>query len=210
MLSSPCLRNNPRLPNPFREQRLTDSVIDLMSTGMRQIFPLQPNIRPARHLRQSRGEVKRCRPPYEIPPVLINLSYKIFIILYLRVLLLNLAKGFRQRLGDVLPAKLSKPRIHFFRGVGIRHTTERRRLILRIRRLLQTRHQLRRFRLHCRRFLRGGCIGANLIQALQNGAPHNNAIANLTHFVHHGGSRNTETHRQWKFRRGAHPRNELG
>ena len=52
MLPSACLGNNPPLTHAESEQALAERVVDLVGTGVAEVFPLEIDSRSARILRQ--------------------------------------------------------------------------------------------------------------------------------------------------------------
>ncbi len=57
MLSGPRLRNDPALSHPAREENLAYRVIDLVRTGMTQVFALKINLCTTELLGQPLGEI---------------------------------------------------------------------------------------------------------------------------------------------------------
>merc|ERR1719491_893906 len=103
MLSCPSFGNNPRLTNSLRQQRLSNRIINLMRTGMCQILPLQPNLRPSRVFRQPFRKMQRGWPSYKVLPILREFS-EIFRIIFDEIVLFF---NFTECVGESLGYKLS-------------------------------------------------------------------------------------------------------
>ncbi|MNP42103.1 hypothetical protein D3C76_1358440 [compost metagenome] len=76
MLSGTGLGDNPLGSHPLSEQNLTDSVVDLMRSGMIQILTLQVNLRPS----PSLGQPLRIRQRILAPHVFSQIKAKLFLI----------------------------------------------------------------------------------------------------------------------------------
>ena len=77
MLSGPCLRNNPALSHPAREENLAYRVIDLVRPGMTQVFALQINLRTTELFGEPLREIERGGSPDVLPQIVIQLCAKL-------------------------------------------------------------------------------------------------------------------------------------
>ena len=90
MLTGPRLGDDARLAHPPRQQGLSDAVIDLMRTGMVQVFTLQVDAGAAGFLSQPFGEIQRRRPADVLLQVISELALKLRIFTRLLILLREL------------------------------------------------------------------------------------------------------------------------
>ena len=111
MLACAGLGDDALLTHAFRYQGLAERVVDLVSSGVREILALEVDLRPARLLRQPLREVERGRASNEITEQARVLFLKRRISLRLLVLSDQIAKRGHQRLRDELPAERTEPTV---------------------------------------------------------------------------------------------------
>ena len=81
------------------EKGLTDTVVDLVSASVIEVFTLEKDTRPAGLMRQSFGEVQRRRPADVIFQIIVKLLLKFGVLLGLLVVLGELPQGVHERFG---------------------------------------------------------------------------------------------------------------
>mmetsp|Transcript_2179 Transcript_2179/g.3201 ORF Transcript_2179/g.3201 Transcript_2179/m.3201 type:complete len:224 (-) Transcript_2179:846-1517(-) len=141
VLSRPSLSNNARLSNTLRQKGLSNGIVDLVSASVCEIFTFEPNVSTTSQLRETLGEVKRCRTSNKVFSVSGNLIKKIRIILQLEISFFNFPESLRKSLGNVLSSKFTKSRSIRCFIVSVYNVDDlsyRSSLVLSIRALLQT------------------------------------------------------------------------
>ena len=98
MLARARLGDDALLPQPHRQQRLTQRIVDLVRAGVEQILALQINLRATQFLRPALGEIQRCRPPDIVMQQVIQLRLEGRVRLGLFILLCQLCEGGHERL----------------------------------------------------------------------------------------------------------------
>ena len=119
MLSGAGLRNDPSLAHADRKQPLTERVVDLVGTGVAQIFTLEIDLRSSGQLRESRGEEEGGRPAHEGSQKPVELRSECRICDCLGVRSLQLFKRRGECFGNVPPAVSAET------SQGIGHLRER-------------------------------------------------------------------------------------
>ena len=76
MLTGPRLGDHAFLAHPQSEQRLAERVVDLMGTGVIQVFALEPDLGPAAMLGESLGKVQRRRAAHIVFQQVVELGLK--------------------------------------------------------------------------------------------------------------------------------------
>mmetsp|Transcript_1741 Transcript_1741/g.2656 ORF Transcript_1741/g.2656 Transcript_1741/m.2656 type:complete len:288 (-) Transcript_1741:979-1842(-) len=139
VLSSSSFSNDTGFSNTLCKKTLSNSIVNLVCSGMSQVLALEPNLGSSTQLSKTLCQVKRSRSSYEILTVYSKLSEELRIRLDLIVFLLNLTESLRKCLGNELSSKLSKVS-HLVTLVYINRIwqcTQLRRLVLGITRLFQ-------------------------------------------------------------------------
>ena len=67
VLAGAGLGDHPRLAHPAGQQGLAERVVDLVGTGMVEVFAFEIDARPAAFSAQPLGEIKRRRPAHVVP-----------------------------------------------------------------------------------------------------------------------------------------------
>ena len=62
MLAGSCFGDDPLLAHPAREQNLANGIVDLVRSGMTEIFALEIDFRSAKFFRQPLRKIKRSFP----------------------------------------------------------------------------------------------------------------------------------------------------
>mmetsp|Transcript_19269 Transcript_19269/g.55459 ORF Transcript_19269/g.55459 Transcript_19269/m.55459 type:complete len:539 (+) Transcript_19269:544-2160(+) len=106
VLSRAGLGDDAGLADALGQEGLADGVVDLVGAGVGQILPLEPDGGPAGVFGEARGLVQGGGTADKVLAVPGDLGDELGIVLDLRVLVLDLHEGLRQRLGDELPAEL--------------------------------------------------------------------------------------------------------
>mmetsp|Transcript_23587 Transcript_23587/g.35848 ORF Transcript_23587/g.35848 Transcript_23587/m.35848 type:complete len:754 (+) Transcript_23587:16-2277(+) len=212
VLSSSSLSDDTRLADFLRQKRLSDGVVDLVRSRVRQILPLQPDGCPTAVFGQSISLVKGCGTSHEVLTVLLQLGEKVFIVLDLIVLLLNLAEGLRKRLGDELSAEPAEAGLDaelgdLVRGGVLRLASEDRGLVRGGRSLLTSRAELRHDLLDGLDAFGPGV--SRLLNGLENGTSDHHSISQIGHALDHLGIGDSEPDRQGKAGLLPHPRDEI-
>src|SRR5690606_23463920 len=101
VLTGPRLGNHPGLAHAPRDQRLPDRVVDLVRSGVKEVFALQINLRAAEFAREAFGEVKRCRAYRELTEIILQLALELRVLLASPVLRLEFLERMHQRFGHV-------------------------------------------------------------------------------------------------------------
>ena len=107
MLASSCLGDDLGLAQPPRQKNLTNGIVDLVTSGMVQIFALQPDVGATSVLGQALGKMQLARTAH-VGVVRSVLLPEAGVILDLVEALLQLGQTVHQGLGHKLPAKLAK------------------------------------------------------------------------------------------------------
>mmetsp|Transcript_10558 Transcript_10558/g.22064 ORF Transcript_10558/g.22064 Transcript_10558/m.22064 type:complete len:430 (-) Transcript_10558:404-1693(-) len=203
MLAGSSLGNNTRLSDPLSQKSLSNSVVDLVGTGMRQILPLQPNCGTSAHLCQTLRLVQRRRPSNKIATVYIKLCQEIWIVLNLCICFLDLSESLRQCLGYVLSPEFSEPFANTQLGNLICdsivwNAPQTSCLVRGSLALFASRGQLRNNFLHRRHALlsRITC----LLHSPENGTSDDNTVSDLRHALNHLGIGDTEPDSERKVR----------
>mmetsp|Transcript_3996 Transcript_3996/g.12089 ORF Transcript_3996/g.12089 Transcript_3996/m.12089 type:complete len:551 (+) Transcript_3996:487-2139(+) len=121
VLARARLRDDARLAEALREQRLADGVVDLVRAGVRELLPLQPDGRAAHGLREALRLVQRRRAADELLPVERELLPEGGVRHRGLVLLLQLRVRRRERLRDVAAAERAEVVRHrgLFKASGL-------------------------------------------------------------------------------------------
>src|SRR5580693_3284614 len=93
-----------RFPHFHREQTLTNRVVDLMRTGVQQIFALEIDARAAKLLREARSELQRRRASREILEEILKLGLKGSVGLSKLIGAFEFEERHHERFGDVAAA----------------------------------------------------------------------------------------------------------
>ena len=104
MLARPRLRDDPPLPHPFREQGLTERVVDLVRAGVREVLAFQQNAGAAKRPAQVSGLVERRRTSDVVAKEHGELVPKGFVVSRREIGGLEIGHGCDQRLGHESPA----------------------------------------------------------------------------------------------------------
>src|SRR5690242_14408642 len=108
MLSRTGFGDDPPLPHPLCQQRLTDAVVDLMGAGVQQVFTLEIDLCSAELLSETARVEKRSRPAGILFEQPLELSSKLFIASRLLVFALEFLECRHQRFWNVSPAIRAK------------------------------------------------------------------------------------------------------
>ena len=124
VLPSAGFRDDARFTGAFRQQRLTDGVVDLVRAGVVQVFALEKDARAAQLTAPTLSEIQRRWTTDIMRHVVIKLRLKLRVFAQARVALLQLAhrghQGFRNKLTAVatkVAVRVRKGRkINYFGG----------------------------------------------------------------------------------------------
>ena len=119
MLASPGLRDDPPLAHPQRQEALAERVVDLMGTGVTQVFPLEVDLRTARQFREAASKEQGGGAADERREEPVEFIMERRIGHRLRIRLLELVEGRRKRLRHIPAAKPTET------AKGIWHGRER-------------------------------------------------------------------------------------
>ena len=112
MLPRTGFGNDPFLAHPQGQQGLAQGIVDLVGTGVVEVFPLQPDAGAAVGAAvvgsETLGLIQRCRPADVVLEQAIELIGEGGIVPGLSRRLLQFCQGWHQGLGHVLAAKPSK------------------------------------------------------------------------------------------------------
>mmetsp|Transcript_16550 Transcript_16550/g.30032 ORF Transcript_16550/g.30032 Transcript_16550/m.30032 type:complete len:523 (+) Transcript_16550:478-2046(+) len=196
MLPRTSLGNDTRLTNPLRQESLTNGIVNLVRPSMRQILPLEPDLRTTTHFRQTIRQMKGSGSPHKVLTVHGQLGQEIRIILDQIVLLLDLAERLRKRLGNELPPELAKPRLlpnlgDLVRQRILRLASQNRRLVGGLLPLLAPRAQFLYDLLDGRDAFRAGV--PRLLHRFENGTSDDHSVAEVGHGLDHLGVGDAES-----------------
>ena len=96
--------DQPGLAHAAGHQGLADGVVDLVCTGMVEIFPLEVDLRPAQQLRPAPGVIDRAGPAHEMGQLVTELGLEIGVVAEALIGLAQLRQGADQRFGHEQPA----------------------------------------------------------------------------------------------------------
>jgi hypothetical protein len=108
MLAGAGLGNDPALPHPFGQEPLANGVIDLVSSGVVQIFPLKVDLCSTEPLGQLFGKIKRIRPPYVLAQVVLEFLSELPVLSIVIIGPLQFEKHRHQCLRDISASELPK------------------------------------------------------------------------------------------------------
>src|SRR5690606_25993232 len=100
MLARAGFGNNALFAHFACQQNLSDAIVDLVRTGVVQVFTLEPDLRPAQLFRPAAGVIDRAGTPDKMRQFVPILSDKIRIFLVLFIGLIQLRNSVHQRFGD--------------------------------------------------------------------------------------------------------------
>src|SRR5262249_53222626 len=112
--------NDARLTHTPGQERLANTIIDLVGPRVVEVLPLQEDAGTARFARQPLGEIKRCRPADVMVQIVVELPLKLRVLARLSVLLCQLAQGEHKGLRTVAAAIRAKAALGVGNGQGRR------------------------------------------------------------------------------------------
>ena len=109
VLAGTGLRDHPLLAHTDRQQRLAERIVDLVRSGVSEIFSLQVDLRPACIIGEALGEGQRRRPAGISAEQLVKLDLESLVFSRLRIRRRKLIQGRDQRLGHISTAEGPEP-----------------------------------------------------------------------------------------------------
>ena len=103
MLPGAGLGDQPPFAHTPGQQRLANSIVDLVRAGVAQVFPLQVDLRPAEPPRQVLGKRERRRPADVVMEQSVQFTAKVQVVPTAAVDRLQLDQRRHQGLGHVTP-----------------------------------------------------------------------------------------------------------
>mmetsp|Transcript_2512 Transcript_2512/g.5272 ORF Transcript_2512/g.5272 Transcript_2512/m.5272 type:complete len:459 (-) Transcript_2512:476-1852(-) len=183
VLPRPRLGYDPVLAEALGHKGLADGVVDLVSAGVGQVLPLEPDVSATGELGQARGEVKRGGSADELLPVLGDLGLELRVGLDLLILHVDFPESLRKCLRDELPPKLAEPALVGLGGLGDRGPADNSGLVDSGLLFGARDHVGHKFLARLGPLLRAG-VGAHLVDDVEDGGADDDAIPNLSDLVH--------------------------
>mmetsp|Transcript_11316 Transcript_11316/g.26221 ORF Transcript_11316/g.26221 Transcript_11316/m.26221 type:complete len:268 (+) Transcript_11316:677-1480(+) len=196
VLSCPRFCNDAWFAHAFRQQGLSDRIVDLVSTGVSQILTLQPDSGTTRVLCQTLCFVQWSRASHKVLSVSIQFRPKRGIILERVVGVLEFRKGNRKRFRNELSSELSKARLAPSSNKFLGNLSQARGLVLGPLALLNARGQMRNdFADRLSTFFHGS-VTSSCFHSLQNGTAHHDSVSHIGYALDHLWFGNTKSYRQ--------------
>ena len=109
MLAGACFRDDAFFAHASREQSLSESVIDLVRAGVKEVLALQVDACATKLLSQSARKKQRCRASRKLVQQLVQLQMERGIAFRFFILELQFLERRHERFGDVPPAVGTEP-----------------------------------------------------------------------------------------------------
>mmetsp|Transcript_23470 Transcript_23470/g.49300 ORF Transcript_23470/g.49300 Transcript_23470/m.49300 type:complete len:557 (-) Transcript_23470:110-1780(-) len=209
VLAGPRFGNDAGLADALGQEGLADRVVDLVGTGVRQVFSLQPDGGPPGHFGQALGLVQGGGPAHEFSAVAVQFGQERGVVLDFVVGLLDLLKGHREGFRDVLAAEFSEPCLVVGLGPFFGDLSQFRGLVLGVLRLCHAGGQVRDDVADGVGLLFRGGIVPQVLHGVEDGTSHHDPVRQVGDAVYHLGGGDSEADRQGQVGRFADPLQEF-